>query len=198
MQIREPKFELGQKVRDIEYGDIYTVVEINRYSFSGNEYWYELETDRKKYTCTSPESKLEPYTEKHKSVWDLKEREECYSLTICGNVHHGFWDGSSSSIAIRELGEIFLTKEEAFADLERRKIEAEMLRLGGRRNFKFNGENYFIYYNDGISVKGINVGFYHSTMHQGLIYFDSKEQLNEVVKTIGSDRIKKYIFGVNE
>lgn len=198
MQIREPKFELGQKVRDIEYGDIYTVVEINRYSFSGNEYWYELETDRKKYTCTSPESKLEPYTEKHKSVWDLKEREECYSLTICGNVHHGFWDGSSSSIAIRELGEIFLTKEEAFADSERRKIEAEMLRLGGRRNFKFNGENYFIYYNDGISVKGINVGFYHSTMHQGLIYFDSKEQLNEVVKTIGSDRIKKYIFGVNE
>ena len=198
MQIKDPKFKEGQKVRDIEYGDIYTVVEINRYSFSGNEYWYELETDRKKYTCTSPESKLEPYTEKHKSVWDLKEREECYSLTICGNVHHGFWDGSSSSIAIRELGEIFLTKEEAFADLERRKIEAEMLRLGGRRNFKFNGENYFIYYNDGISVKGINVGFYHSTMHQGLIYFDSKEQLNEVVKTIGSDRIKKYIFGVNE
>ena len=164
--------------------------------FANDEYCYNVKCEH--YDCLDEihEDLLEPYTEKHKNVWDLKEREECYSLTICGNVHHGFWDGSSSSIAIRELGELFLTKEEAFADLERRKIETEMLRLGGRRNFKFNEKNYFIYYSDGINVKGINVGFYTSIMHQGLIYFDSKEQLNEVVQTIGLDRIKKYIFGV--
>ena len=47
MKIKDPKFKEGQKVRDIEYGNIYTVVEIDRYSFSGNEYWYELEADRK-------------------------------------------------------------------------------------------------------------------------------------------------------
>lgn len=193
------------------------MIKVDSYHFEDNEYWYDVNYDEGTHIKT--ESFLKPYsgnyeTEK-KTVWDLKEGEECYSLTICGNVHHGFWDGSSSSIEIRDTGSLFLTREEAECEIERRKVETEMLRLGGRRNFKFNGKNYFIYYsgsseivlstslngtlldlNDWINAKGINVGFYTSIMHQGFIYFDSKEQLNEVVKTIGLDRIKKYIFGV--
>lgn len=197
MQIREPEFKAGDKVIT-KKGHVGNVIKVDSYHFEDNEYWYDVNYDEGTHIKT--ESFLKPYsgnyeTEK-KTVWDLKEGEECYSLTICGNVHHGFWDGSSSSIEIRDTGSLFLTREEAECEIERRKVETEMLRLGGRRNFKFNGKNYFIYYNGWINAKGINVGFYTSIMHQGFIYFDSKEQLNEVVKTIGLDRIKKYIFGV--
>lgn len=108
----------------------------------------------------------------------------------------GPWDGNPLQIGSREIGNVFLTKDEAETESERRKIETEMLRLGGRRNFKFNDNNFSIYYSDGINVNGINVEFYHSTMHQGSIYFDSIEATDNAIKTIGEDRLKKYIFGV--
>lgn len=198
MQIKDPKFKEGQKVRDIEYGDIYTVVEINRYSFSENEYWYDLEeADRKEYTYTRPESKLETYIDKPKTVWDLKERDDCYSLTICGNVHHGFWDGSSSSIAIRDTGGIFLTKEEAQYEIERRKVETEMLRLGGRREFKKGEDNYYIFCDFSSQY---DVRIYKEkdgSFGKGMIYFDSIKEVMNAIDSIGVDRIKKYYFGVD-
>jgi hypothetical protein len=196
MQIREPKFKVGEKVYCEEYKCNAIIICISDYSFANDEYYYSLRYD----DCNNGkmiESMLRPYQETPKTIWDLKKDDTYYLIDSDGKVLDKTLDNNLYiDDNCREIGNVFLTKEEAFADLERRKIETEMLRLGGRRNFKFNGKNYFIYYNDGINVKGINVGFYIYIMHQGLIYFDSKEQLNEVVKTIGLDRIKKYIFGV--
>ena len=191
MEIKEPKFREGQKVRDIEDGDIYTVVEINRYSFSGNEYWYELEADRKEYTYTRPESKLETY--KPKSVWDLKEGDKCFFVTSAGNILDWYWD-----LQPTKIGNCFLTKEEAEYELERRKIETEMLRLGGRRNIKIDicDDNYYIMYDN----KTRNLAYFNRNwMHsQGSIFFDTYVDVDKAVKAIGEDRIKKYIFGVEE
>lgn len=193
MEIKDPKFKRGDKVID-EYGNIYIVLEISSYSFINNDYWYGVENDVEKRVML--ESKLELYQEPSKTVWELQDGDECYFINVNGSVLPGPWDGNPLQIGSREIGNVFLTKDEAGTEVERRKIEAEMLRLGGRRKFKFNGNNFSIYYSDGLNVKGINVEFYHSTMHQGSIYFDSKEQLNEVVKTIGLEKIKKYIFVV--
>lgn len=191
MQIREPEFKVGEKVHCEEYKCNAIITCISDYSFADDEYYYSLRYD----DCDNRkmiESMLRPYQETPKTIWDLKKDDTYYLIDSDGEVLDKTWDNNLYiDDNCREIGNVFLTKEEAFADLERRKIETEMLRLGGRRNFKFNGKNYFIYYND-----GINVGFYIYIMYQGLIYFDSKEQLNEAVKTIGSDRIKKYIFGV--
>lgn len=196
MQIREPEFKVGEKVYCEEYKCNAIITCISDYSFANDEYNYSLRYD----DCENGkmiESMLRPYQEPPKAIWDLKKDDTYYLIDSDGEVLDKTWDNNLYiDDNCREIGNVFLTKEEAFADLERRKIETEMLRLGGRRNFKFNGNNYFIYYNDGINLKGINVGRYTSIMHQGLIYFDSKEQLNEVVQTIGLDRIKKYIFGV--
>lgn len=72
MQIKDPKFKEGQKVRDIEDGTIFTLININSYGFDYDEYWYDLECDG--LTWSRPESKLELYIEKPKTVWDLKKR----------------------------------------------------------------------------------------------------------------------------
>lgn len=189
MQIKDPKFKEGQKVRDIEDGTIFTLININSYGFDYDEYWYNLECDG--LTWARPESKLEPYQEKPKSVWDLKNGDECYFLASDGDVLDWAWDDNPLKIRRRELGDLFLSKEEAENESERRKIETEMLRLGGRRNFKFDGDNYGIYYCD-----GINVVLCRLTMYQGLIYFDTIKEAHDAIKEIGKNRIIKYVFGV--
>ena len=192
MEIRKPKFELGQKVVD-RYGNVITVIKFNSYHFEDNEYWYDVSYDGE--VRIKKESFLKPCIEKSKTVWDLEEGEECYSLTICGNVLHGFWDGSSSSIEIRDTGGIFLTKEEAQYEIERRKVETEMLHLGGRREFKNGENNYYIVCDFDSSHFAICIfnnksdGFAPMT-----IYFDSAKECKNAIKTIGEDRIKRYIF----
>lgn len=191
MEIREPRYKVGDKVYCKQYESSATITGVSDYSFNKDKYFYNVEWECDDYLDEIHEDLLEPYIEKPKTVWDLEEREECYSLTICGNVHHGFWDGSSSSIAIRELGELFLTREEAQDELERRKVETEMLRLGGRRKFNRGKDNYFIMYT---RIEGLDYVNYHSMHEQGVIYFDSELDAINAVKTIGKDKIKKYIF----
>lgn len=194
MEIREPRYKVGDKVYCKQYESSAIITGVSDYSFNKDKYFYNVEWEYDDYLDEIHEDLLEPYVEKN--VWDLQDGDECYFINVNGSVLPGPWDGNPLQIGSREIGNVFLTKDEAGTEVERRKIEAEMLRLGGRRKFKFNGNNFSIYYSDGLNVKGINVEFYHSTMHQGSIYFDSKEQLNEVVKTIGLEKIKKYIFGV--
>ena len=195
MNIRDPKFKEGDKVLEIgnPKSGVWEVKRISKYDFFTDLYIYELESDEDGISLISFENNLKPYIEKPKNVWDLKEGEECYSLTVCGNVLHGFWDGSSSSIEIRDTGGIFLNREEAEFEVERRKVETEMLRLGGRRKFNRGKDNYFIMYT---RIEGLDYVNYHSMHEQGVIYFDSELDAINAVKTIGKDRIKKYIFGV--
>lgn len=183
MEIKENKFKRGDKVID-EYGNIYIVLEISSYSFIHNDYWYGVENDIEKRVML--ESKLELYQEPSKTVWDLKEGDKCFFVTSAGNILDWFWDEQPTKI-----GNCFLTKEEAEFELERRKIEAEMLRLGGRRKFNRGKDNYFIMYT---RIEGLDYVNYQSMHEQGVIYFDSELDAINAVKTIGKDKIKKYIF----
>lgn len=193
MEIRKPKFELGQKVVD-KNGNVETVVGFNSYHFEDNEYWYDVSYDEGTHIKT--ESFLKQYSgnseTKKKTVWDLKENNTCFWINngIPLSLH---WNDSPEKIRNREIGNVFLTEGEALADLERRKIETEMISLGGRRKFESNRDNYGIYYCD-----GINVTFSSCTMYQGLIYFDTRKEAEEAIKEIGKNRIKKYVFGVNK
>lgn len=196
MKIREPKFNVGDKVRDIEDGDIYTVESINSYRFIQNEYWYNLV----EHLCVMPESVLEPYVEKPKTVWDLQNGDKCCFIDDCGTVLSGTWSNNSYyAIECRQTGNVFLTEEEAENDVERRKIENEMLHLGGRREFKNGENNYYIVCDFDSSHFAICVfnnksdGFAPMT-----IYFDSAKECRNAIETIGEYRIKRYIFGVDE
>lgn len=192
MQIRDSKFKEGQKVRDIEDGTIFTLTNINSYGFDDDEYWYNLECDG--LTWARPESKLEPYQENPKSVWDLKEGDEYFFITSAGNILarnilDWYWDEKSV-----EIGNCFLTKEEAESELERIKIETEMIRLGGRRKFNRGKDNYYITYDYFVKdLIYLNRNWVH---HQGSIFFDTYVDVDKAVKAIGEDRINKYIFGV--
>lgn len=191
MQIKNPKFKEGQKVRNIEDGTIFTIKNINCYGFDDCEYWYNLECDG--LTLARPESILELYQEPPKTVWDLKEGDTYYLIFGDGKVTETTWGCCDKKF--REIGNTFLTKAEAEFERERRKIEAEMLRLGGRRVFKKGENNYYIvcdfdsHYDIWISNK--SDGFARM-----MIYFDSNKECGNAIETIGEYRIKRYIFGV--
>lgn len=189
MQIREPKFREGQKVRYVEDRNIYTIESINSYSFKKDEYSYNL-LER---ICTLQESNLELYIEKPKTIWDVKEGDEFYFIAFDGDILSGKW---VDAIEYRESGNVFLTLQEAETELEKRRIEIEMLRLGGRRVFKKGEENWYIRYNFYTDSVDVDYNMYDS-YGQGIIYFDSEEKAKEIIKTISEDKIRKYIFGVD-
>ena len=102
----------------------------------------------------------------------------------------------TDDINYRVLGNCFLTKEEAEYELERFKIEAEMLRLGGKRKTEQGKANWYLEYRP--ASGGIEALWSSYEIDQGVIYFESEEKAKKAVETIGKDRIKKYIFGVEE
>lgn len=196
MEIKEPEFKRGDKVRNLEDGHVYTVESVNDYKFMQDEYWYNISD----HLCVTPESALELYIDNHKTVWDLKSGDKCYFFTVGHIFPVGTWNNWNTQIENRKLGNIFLTKEDAEYELERRRIENEMLRLGGRRNFKKGELNWYIYF--GVSVTNKNSIRYNYDIDNNdviwRIYFDSFKDCSNAVKLIGEDKINKYLFGVEE
>ena len=196
MEIREPEFKRGDKVRNLEDGHVYKVESINDYKFMQDEYWYNISD----HLCVTPESALELYIDNSKTVWDLKIGDKCYFATVVGHIFPGTWNNLNAQIENRKLGNVFLTMEDAEYELERRRIENEMLRLGGRRNFKKGELNWYIYF--GASVTNKNSIRYNYDMDNNdgrwRIYFDSIKDCRNAVNIIGEEKINKYLFGVEE
>ncbi|MGN8807776.1 hypothetical protein ACTNED_00690 [Absicoccus porci] len=197
MEIKDPMYKPDDYVVNRQ-GDKGQVVRVRDYNFDDNEYTYIVKLDEE-FIGEEPfiiefEYNLEPCQEPPKTVWDLEEGDTYYSIYGNGNVSsEEKWFDNDYENNYREIGNVFITREEAEFEAERRKIETEMLRLGGRRNFKFDGDNYGIFY-----CEGINVVLFHLAMYQGIIYFDTRKEAEDAIEHIGKDRIKKYIFGVNE
>ena len=194
IEIREPRYKVGDKVYCKQYESSAIITGVSDYSFTKDKYFYNVEWEQDDYLDEIHEDLLEPYIEKPKSVWELKEGDKYYSIYGNGNVSsEKKWFDDEYENNYREIGNVFLTKEEAEFEVERRRIETKMLRLGGRRKFKHNGDNYVIDY-----CEGLGITLYHYKFLQGLIYFDTLKETEDAIKTIGEDIIKKYIFGVNE
>jgi|GEM_PF-3120756 len=79
--------------------------------------------------CDAVESNLdlvEEYHEPPKSVWDLKDDDEYYSITSYGAVKINFWGQIGTETVAREIGGCFLTRGEAEQELKRRILEIKI------------------------------------------------------------------------
>lgn len=131
---------------------------------------------------------------KPRTVWDLKEGDRYYYFDDYDGVSFSTWNDIDVDITRRYFGNCFLTKEEAEFEVERRKIEAILLKYG-RREFKYSEGNHYIYYD--FPESSIEIGCYKSCQDQGAIYFDTEELCQKAIEEAGEDNIKKYIFGVD-
>ena len=147
------------------------------------------------------EYRIEKITEKPKTVWDLKEKDEYYYIDICGNFDittfgvGTYWADKK----MIEFGNAFLTREEAEFEVERRKCESILLKYGTRYMMSLgdgNKSKYCIYLNNFLNK--IVVSDNYCIQSQGSIYFESKELAQKAIEECGEKRLKKYVFNVKE
>lgn len=147
---------------------------------------YEVDEERLKEFLIPP---------KPRTVWDLKEGDRYYYFDDYDGVSFSTWNDIDVDITRRYFGNCFLTKEEAEFEVERRKVEAILLKYG-RRGFKYSEDNYYIFYERDES--SIVICCYESFQDQGVIYFDTEELCQKAIEEAGKDNIKKYIFGIEQ
>lgn len=131
---------------------------------------------------------LEDIKDKPKSIWDLDIAggKEYYVLWTDGHIDANDFI-SHLDEKKRDMGNAFLTREEAEFELERRKIEAIMKKHS--RPFKYEEDNYHLKY----FCRSGSICILNSwEFNDGLLYFESKEIARKVIDEIGIDRLKKY------
>ena len=129
-----------------------------------------------------------------KSIWDLKiaDGEKYYRLDGEGDVDTEDFNTKYDEQA-RDIGNAFLTREEAKFELERRKIEAIMRKYS--RPFEDGKTNYFLVCNRGGKTAEID---YYWSIDCGVPYFESEEIAQKVIDEIDEYRLRKYWFRVTE
>lgn len=93
-----------------------------------------------------------------------------------------------------EIGNVFKTEQDAHFAVEKLKVEAELRKFS--RPFKNGKFNYYLFFD--IDGNSFRTDFTSYCPPQGTIYFESEEKAQEAVSAVGKERIKKYIFGMED
>lgn len=135
---------------------------------------------------------LEDIKDKPKTIWGLgiNDEKEYYSIASDGEIIQ-FMFNDVFDKDNRDMGNAFLTKEEAELERERRKIEAIMRKYS--KPFEYDEDNWYIEYSHYSKHIGIDALYEYDC---GIIYFESEEIARDVINKIGEDRLKKYWFRV--
>lgn len=132
------------------------------------------------------------------SVWDIENGMRYFIVHHDGIINQYQWQGDMDDIEFRYMGNIFLTREEAEAEVERRKVETLLLMHGGRRELTDGEYNYMLQIDWSHGVDSATITPVKSQRQtQGAIYFLSEEYANEAVKAIGEQRVIDALFIVD-
>lgn len=142
------------------------------------------------------ECKIEKIPKKPKTVWDLKYGDDYWYINSFGHVRKRSYGLEDDFKRMIEFGNAFLTEEEAYHELERRKCEAILLKYGTRdiRSLDDDTNKYYIVFDN--SVDKIIFPYRNYMQSQGTIHFESKELALKAIEEVGEERLKKYIFNV--
>lgn len=140
---------------------------------------------------------------KRKERWKAKHYETYYFAdeTTCGVTYYTQLDGTLFADSLYKFGNYFKTAEEAEFELNKRLVYQELKDYALEHNeMSFNWKNssqrkWVIFYDN--QSKRLDYDYWYTHYYIGQIYFYSKETAQEAVKTVGEDRIRKYLFDVN-
>lgn len=147
---------------------------------------YEVDEEKLKEFLTLP---------KPKTVWDLKNKDNYWYINDYNANGRATWDNVMIDDYRRNMGNCFLTEKEAKFEVERRKVEAILLKYG-RREFKYRECNYYFFYDH--EDKLIRKTIVDCCQSQGIIFFETEELCQKAIEEAGKDNIKKYIFGIEQ
>lgn len=126
-------------------------------------------------------------------IWVPEIDEEYWFIYNYADLDYEIWLDYSFDKDRLAIGNVFKTKEEAEFEVERLKVLAELKQFS--RKFKYGLANYYIdydYINDIITYMLCYTDFIPT------ICFESKDVLKKAIEEVGEDRIKKYLFCIEE
>lgn len=94
----------------------------------------------------------------------------------------------------QEIGNIFRTEEEAEFAVEKLKVEAELIKYSDSWNLEKTQRTFSLNWETG----KLEVEYPDYNQYPDSYYFDSINGLRLAIETVGEDRIKKYIFGMED
>ena len=93
------------------------------------------------------------------------------------------------------IGNYFRTKEEAEFMVERLKVLQELRELANGYKFEHKKANYYMAYDCSTQIIEISACYYLLTND---ICFNTKEDIENAINTIGEERLKKYYFCIED
>ena len=123
-----------------------------------------------------------------------KDGDVCWFINTAGETNWVQWHDTEIDNKQISFGNAFKTKDEAEFQVEKLKVEAELRKFS--RPFEYGENNHII-----CVEKNINRLFTIGRLvdhYQGAIYFESKGKAEEAIRSVGAERIEKYIFGVED
>lgn len=111
-----------------------------------------------------------------------------------GIVYVNTFEGIQADRNILEIGNVFKTAEEAEFAVEKLKVEADLRKFS--RPFESGETSYYLFFN--IENDSLDTHFTSYCPPQGSIYFESEEKVQQAIKSAGEERIKKYLFGLED
>lgn len=147
--------------------------------------------------------KLLEKANKESRVWEPEDREIYYYIDGYSCATEDSWEGLEVDIDRFNIGNAFKTREEAEIALERALVKTELERYALEHNDSekeaWDGNNFHFEIACGYLSKecicvSTNTGPYRG---ESITYFTSKEIAEGAIKSVGKDRILKYLFGVD-
>lgn len=120
--------------------------------------------------------------------------QEYFFINSHGWVECDTWRDTAVDNKRWEFGNVFLIREKALFDVEKRKVEVELERYAKEHNDPTLEASYFILYDE--YNEELDYDVWADCRPQGAVVFASKQLVFDAIESIGRDRIIKYIFGV--
>lgn len=121
--------------------------------------------------------------------------QEYFLINSHGWVECHTWRDTAVDNQRWEFGNVFLTREKALFDVEKRKVEVELERYAREHNGSIRSDSFYLLYNNKSGEK-LDYDVWSTCKPQGGVQFTSKQLVFDAIEAIGKDRILKYIFGV--
>jgi len=131
--------------------------------------------------------KLEIQDQNFKKIWNLKKGDKYYHLGFDSEIIETTFVNNDTDRELRDLNNMFLTEDDAKAELGRRKVEAIMKKYS--KPFEYSEDNYYIVMN--MLLNKIDV-FFQKWYKTQIYYFKSEYVAKKVIEEVGEDNLIKY------
>lgn len=132
-----------------------------------------------------------------KTIYDLGNGDEYYSIAISGFVEKAIWNNDFIDKNRLDIGNVFLTYEDVEFEVEYLKVRAELKRYASmcKEPVDWNTDQKKWFINYSYYFVDLEI-LYTDDRVRDEIYFTDKSILEQAIREIGEERIKKYYLGV--